>query len=332
MLNGAREVLDAWGFEPITILTWANDKIGTGAWLRGQTEDCILATRGKPLVNLRGCRMKKPKIKRKRANKQRCERRRAASKMLVALTHDTKLPGTITPMSLTLPKGMPLAQWQTVGHALAGLATLVAWWVGDWWAYGERAYGDRAEAVREGIFDGQYMFGTLRNLGWVRRSVEASCRHDVLTFAHHQAVAALSPAIQRVLLERAEEEGLTAAQLRAIVRRYGNGGKLPKVSDGELAASAANAEQPSIAGCRDRAGYGFPLPSITSESLRAGLGVAVNMLAGLSDKPMEKFIGASVAPDRLREVAGFFDRHRRRYRRQNDPPLTRHERRSAAAE
>lgn len=54
MLNGAREVLEAWGFAPITILTWAKDRYGLGAWLRGQTEHCIFATRGKPLVQLTG--------------------------------------------------------------------------------------------------------------------------------------------------------------------------------------------------------------------------------------------------------------------------------------
>jgi N6-adenosine-specific RNA methylase IME4/ParB-like chromosome segregation protein Spo0J len=52
MLNGARDVLDAWGFAPVTILTWTKDKFGTGSWLRGQTEHCVLATRGKPIVTL----------------------------------------------------------------------------------------------------------------------------------------------------------------------------------------------------------------------------------------------------------------------------------------
>ena len=52
MLNGALRSLDAWGFKPITILTWAKDRPGHGAWLRGPTEHCILATRGKPIVDL----------------------------------------------------------------------------------------------------------------------------------------------------------------------------------------------------------------------------------------------------------------------------------------
>jgi N6-adenosine-specific RNA methylase IME4 len=45
-------VLDAWGFEQITILTWVKDRFGHGDWLRGQTEHCLLCTRGKPIVTL----------------------------------------------------------------------------------------------------------------------------------------------------------------------------------------------------------------------------------------------------------------------------------------
>jgi ParB/RepB/Spo0J family partition protein len=53
LLNGnARRVLDAWGFGPVTMLTWVKDKFGTGHWLRGQTEHCIFATRGEPIVQL----------------------------------------------------------------------------------------------------------------------------------------------------------------------------------------------------------------------------------------------------------------------------------------
>ena len=45
-------VLDAWGLIPKTILTWVKDRMGLGDWLRGKTEHCILATKGKPIVNL----------------------------------------------------------------------------------------------------------------------------------------------------------------------------------------------------------------------------------------------------------------------------------------
>jgi N6-adenosine-specific RNA methylase IME4 len=45
-------VLDAWGFKERTILTWVKDHFGHGELVRGQTEHCIFAARGKPLVEL----------------------------------------------------------------------------------------------------------------------------------------------------------------------------------------------------------------------------------------------------------------------------------------
>jgi len=48
----AFEVLDAWGFEHKTNLTWVKDRMGTGDWLRGQTEHCLMAVKGRPVVTL----------------------------------------------------------------------------------------------------------------------------------------------------------------------------------------------------------------------------------------------------------------------------------------
>jgi N6-adenosine-specific RNA methylase IME4 len=48
-LRLAFDVIEAWGFEYKTILTWVKNGIGTGDWLRGQTEHCLLATRGIPV-------------------------------------------------------------------------------------------------------------------------------------------------------------------------------------------------------------------------------------------------------------------------------------------
>ncbi len=48
-LRVAYEVVEAWGFEYKTLLTWVKDRMGTGEWLRGRTEHCLLAVRGKPV-------------------------------------------------------------------------------------------------------------------------------------------------------------------------------------------------------------------------------------------------------------------------------------------
>jgi N6-adenosine-specific RNA methylase IME4 len=48
----AYRVIEAWGFEPRTILTWTKDRAAYGLLLRNKTEHCIMAVRGKPLVIL----------------------------------------------------------------------------------------------------------------------------------------------------------------------------------------------------------------------------------------------------------------------------------------
>jgi N6-adenosine-specific RNA methylase IME4 len=48
-LRVAFDVVEAWGFEYKSLLTWVKDRMGTGDWLRGQTEHCLLATRGQPV-------------------------------------------------------------------------------------------------------------------------------------------------------------------------------------------------------------------------------------------------------------------------------------------
>jgi N6-adenosine-specific RNA methylase IME4 len=51
-LPAAFEVVKAWGFEYKTLLTWVKDRMGTGDWLRGQSEHCLMCVRGRPVVVL----------------------------------------------------------------------------------------------------------------------------------------------------------------------------------------------------------------------------------------------------------------------------------------
>jgi N6-adenosine-specific RNA methylase IME4 len=48
----AHQIAETWGFTTKTILTWAKDRMGVGDWLRGQTEHCLMAIKGKPVINL----------------------------------------------------------------------------------------------------------------------------------------------------------------------------------------------------------------------------------------------------------------------------------------
>jgi N6-adenosine-specific RNA methylase IME4/ParB-like chromosome segregation protein Spo0J len=52
LVRYAAPELDALGFAERSILTWVKDRFGHGDWLRSQTEHCILAVRGRPIVTL----------------------------------------------------------------------------------------------------------------------------------------------------------------------------------------------------------------------------------------------------------------------------------------
>jgi N6-adenosine-specific RNA methylase IME4 len=53
LLDGsALEVVAWWEFEPKALLTWAKTSVGVGHYLRGQTEHCIVAVKGKPVHEL----------------------------------------------------------------------------------------------------------------------------------------------------------------------------------------------------------------------------------------------------------------------------------------
>jgi N6-adenosine-specific RNA methylase IME4 len=50
MLDAAYHVARAWGFTPVTLLTWCKAGPGVGYYLRNNTEHCLLARRGEPMV------------------------------------------------------------------------------------------------------------------------------------------------------------------------------------------------------------------------------------------------------------------------------------------
>lgn len=45
-------LLDGWGFKDKMIVTWVKDRMGLGSWLRSQSEFCIMAVRGRPVISL----------------------------------------------------------------------------------------------------------------------------------------------------------------------------------------------------------------------------------------------------------------------------------------
>jgi hypothetical protein len=118
---------------------------------------------------------------------------------------------------LGLPADLDHARWCEIGTNLCHLERALAWWVGDWWAFGEHRYGALPEITEDSDWRGP-AYQTCANAAAVCRAFEISRRREVLSFSHHEAVAALAPADQDRLLDQAEREGWSRQQLRDAVR------------------------------------------------------------------------------------------------------------------
>lgn len=122
-------------------------------------------------------------------------------------------------LTLSLPETTTFEQWQFIGRELSAREKVLNWWIGDWWAFGEHRYGERAKTAAEGCFG--KAFQTIANAATVCRSIETSRRREALDWSHHAEVAPLarqSPEAAQLLLDRAERESMTVAQVRAAVR------------------------------------------------------------------------------------------------------------------
>ncbi|GAB3428676.1 methyltransferase-A70 family protein [Flindersiella endophytica] len=53
-IDAGREVLEAWGYQYRSILTWIKPRLGLGPYLRNQTEHVLLGTRGSAPIQFRG--------------------------------------------------------------------------------------------------------------------------------------------------------------------------------------------------------------------------------------------------------------------------------------
>lgn len=120
-----------------------------------------------------------------------------------------------TPTGLSMPDDLSFDEWADYGERLFAMERGVMWAIGDWWRFGEHRYGERAAQA----LDSRYAFGTLSNAGYVAGAIETSRRREVLSFAHHQEVAALPSDEQDYWLDEAERGEWTRNELRARIKR-----------------------------------------------------------------------------------------------------------------
>lgn len=124
---------------------------------------------------------------------------------------------TETSRGLSFSPDTPIEVWSLLVVRLIVQAKRVEWALADAINFGERAYGDLyAHWVQETGLNKR----TLQNYARVGRQIEPARRRADISFSHHAEVAALPPAEQKKLLDRAESEGMNRYQLRDAVREH----------------------------------------------------------------------------------------------------------------
>jgi len=109
--------------------------------------------------------------------------------------------GITTPTALLLPDDLSEDAWRDVGLDIGGSRNASNWHLGDWWAFGENHhYGTRKALVESPEWRGP-SFKTCHGAGTVARAIESARRRALLSYTHHQDVAALEPALQDACLE-----------------------------------------------------------------------------------------------------------------------------------
>ena len=110
---------------------------------------------------------------------------------------------------------LPFERYEALGTFLGRVQDGSRWWIGDWLVFGEHVYGEKYAQAAEQI---GLTPGTLQNYAYVASKVVKEQRRPELPFSTHREVAALEPDDQRSWLQRAIDEGLTRAQLAALIR------------------------------------------------------------------------------------------------------------------
>lgn len=124
--------------------------------------------------------------------------------------------GEFSPTGWAAPPGMTFEEWERTGHTLQQIQGAVNWWVGDWLNEGEKRYG---ETYAQAIEATGWKYEQLALCKWVASSVEFSIRIENLSWTHHREVAALPPNEQADLLQWAEANDASVADLKKEKRR-----------------------------------------------------------------------------------------------------------------
>jgi hypothetical protein len=134
---------------------------------------------------------------------------------VVVLEHG---PFELTTTGVNVLKQPTYEEWAAVFKWAHSVDGAVQFWLGDLLAIGESNWGEKYTQALETT---GYAEQTLRNAVYVARAIAPDRRRspDVVSFAHHAEVAAMSPEQQEYWLKICEEEHLTREQLRRRIKK-----------------------------------------------------------------------------------------------------------------
>ena len=127
--------------------------------------------------------------------------------------------GEISPVGWKPATDMTFEDWE---YAMSGFIVAqrsLNWIIGDGLNFGEQVYGEKYAQVMEAT---GWTYQRIADAKWVAGSVPHEVRREALSWTHHRSVAKLPPLAQEKWLKEAEENTLTASEMRTMM----NGGKL----------------------------------------------------------------------------------------------------------
>ncbi len=122
----------------------------------------------------------------------------------------------ITKDGLSIPTEYSLESWADLGKHLTHAGNSCQWWLGDWAAFGLEHF---PEHVKDFCNIHGLDYGTIRNRAHVSKAIPPERRREKLAWIYHAEVSQLRLFEQTKWLTKAEADGMSAADLRAAIRR-----------------------------------------------------------------------------------------------------------------
>ena len=138
----------------------------------------------------------------------------------------------LTALSLALPETTSYPDWLATGRSLATSKRQIDWLVGDWINFGRQRFPEQIEMALAELTEDPRQ---LKRIEKTARAFPPHLRHAELSFDHHAHVADMPTQESLPLLKQADDEHLSASELRkqAMYRKVDIGMIMVREEDAE---------------------------------------------------------------------------------------------------